>query len=85
VVELVRMAALTGYLPTMKSLGADPLPLIREVGLSPALLSRHPEQLISARAAIQLLERSAEVTNCRTLGLRMSPYRGLADLGVTSL
>jgi AraC-like DNA-binding protein len=84
VAELVRVAALTGYLPTMKSLGADPLPLLREVGLSPALLSK-PEQLMSAHSMIRLLERSAEVTNCPTFGLRMSPSRGLADLGSTSL
>ncbi|RYD93061.1 MAG: AraC family transcriptional regulator, partial [Sphingobacteriales bacterium] len=82
--ELVRVAALTGYFQTMEALGADPLPLLREVGLSQALLTK-PEQMISARAAMRLLDRSAEVTGCRTFGLRMAPTRGLADFGVTSL
>ncbi len=82
--ELVRVAALTGYFPVMRSLGVDPLPLLRESGLSPELLA-NPEQLISARASIRLLERSAEVTGCITLGLRMAEERALANLGVTSL
>jgi len=82
--DLVRVAALTGYFQTMVVLGADPLPLLREVGLSRTLLSK-PEQMISAQAAMRLLERSAEVTGCRTFGLRMAPTRGLADLGATSL
>jgi AraC-like DNA-binding protein len=82
--ELVRVAALTGYFPAMEALNADPSPLLREVGLSRKLLSQ-PEQLISARTVMRLLERSAEVTGCRTLGLRMAPNRGLADLGATSL
>jgi AraC-like DNA-binding protein len=82
--ELVRVAALTGYFQTMESLGADPTPLLREVGLTRSLLS-DSEQMISAMAAVTLLERSAEVSQCRTFGLRMSPIRGLADLGATSL
>ena len=82
--ELVRVAALTGYFPIMRALGADPYPLLREHGLSPALLA-NPEQLISARAAIRLLDRSAEVTGCLTFGLRMAEERALANLGVASL
>lgn len=82
--ELVRVAALTGYFPTMQGLGADPRPLLRECGLSPELLA-NPEQLISARGAMRLLERSAEATGCQTLGLRMSEERALANLGVASL
>ena len=82
--ELVRVAALTGYFPAMRGLGADPRPLLRECGLSPELFA-NPEQLISARATMRLLERSAEFTGCETLGLRMAGDRTLANLGVTSL
>ncbi|KGB56686.1 Helix-turn-helix-domain containing protein, AraC type [Sphingopyxis sp. LC81] len=82
--ELVRVAALTGYFPAMRGLGADPRPLLRECGLSPELFA-NPEQLISARATMRLLERSAEVTGCETLGLRMAGERALANLGVASL
>lgn len=82
--ELVRVAALTGYFTLMRSFEIDPRPLLRECGLSPELLE-NSEQLISARAAIRLLERSAEVSKCTTFGLRMAEERSLANLGATSL
>ena len=82
--EVVRVAALTGFFAAMEALGADPAPLLREAGLSRKLLSS-PEQTISARAAMRLLERGTEVTGCQTFGLRMAENRELADLGATSL
>lgn len=82
--EFVRVAALSGYFETMANLGIDPRPLLREQGLSTDLLF-DPEQLIPAPAAIRLLERSAAVTGCETLGLRMAEGRSLANLGATSL
>lgn len=82
--ELVRVAALTGFFPTMEALGAAPAPLLREVGLSPRMLA-NPEQMIPAHAAIRLLERGAEVTGCATFGLRMAESRGMANLGAISL
>ena len=82
--ELVRVAALTGYLETMRGFGADPLRLLREQRLSAAQLA-NPEQLIPALAASGLLERSAQVTGCCTFGLRMAEGRALANLGATSL
>ncbi|WP_374528184.1 AraC family transcriptional regulator [Novosphingobium sp.] len=82
--ELVRVAALTSYFETMAGLDCDPRPLLKEQGLSADLLV-NPEQLIPARAAIRLLERSAAVTGCMTLGLRMAEGRALANLGATSL
>ena len=68
----------------MASFGVNPRPLLKEQGLAPGLLS-DPEQLIPAIAAIRLLERSADVTGCMTLGLRMAEGRSLANLGATSL
>nr|WP_246605115.1 AraC family transcriptional regulator [Aquisediminimonas sediminicola] len=82
--ELVRVAALTGYLETMASFGIDPRPLLKEQELTADQLAS-PEHLISARSAIRLLERSAQVTNCITFGLRMAEGRTLANLGVSSL
>jgi AraC-like DNA-binding protein len=82
--ELVRVAALTGYFETMASFAVDPRPLLREQGLTADLLI-NPEQLIPARSAIRLLERSAEATGCDTLGLRMAEGRAIANLGATSL
>lgn len=82
--ELVRVAALARYTETMEQLGFDPRPLLREQGLTADLLA-NPEQLIPARATIRLLERSAVVTGCETLGLRMAEGRIMANLGATSL
>lgn len=82
--ELVRVAALNGYAETMRHLGLDPRPLLREQGLTSDLLA-NPEQLIPARATIRLLERSAAASGCETLGLRMAEGRALANLGATSL
>lgn len=82
--EVVRVAALTGYLETMASFAADPRPLLREQGLTADLLV-NPERLIPAQSAIRLLERSAAETGCLTLGLRMAECRSLANLGATSL
>lgn len=82
--ELVRVAALTGFFPTMEALACDPAPLFKEVGLSPRLLA-NAEQMIPARSAMRLLERGAEITSCATFGLRMAESRGMANLGATSL
>lgn len=82
--EVVRVAALTGYLDTMETFGVDPRPLLREHGLSADMLL-NPEQFISAIAATRLLEASARVTGCVTLGLRMAESRSIANLGASSL
>lgn len=82
--ELVRVAALAGYFDAMAGLCLDPRPFLKEQGLSADLLA-NPEQLIPAQSAIRLLERSAEVSGCMTLGLRMAQGRALANLGATSL
>ncbi|MFM5947817.1 MAG: AraC family transcriptional regulator [Novosphingobium sp.] len=82
--ELVRVAALTGYFETMAGLGINPRPLLKEQGLAADMLA-NPEQLIPARAAVRLLERSAEAANCMTLGLRMAQGRVLANLGAASV
>ena len=82
--EVVRVAALTGYLETAAGLSMDPRPLLKEQGLTADLLV-NPEQPIPARAAIRLLERSAAESGCLTFGLRMAEGRALANLGATSL
>lgn len=82
--ELVRVAALTGYFETMAEFAVDPRALLKEQGLTADMLV-NPEQLIPARAAARLLERSAQETGCITLGLRMAEGRALANLGATSL
>jgi AraC-like DNA-binding protein len=82
--ELVRAAALTGYYEVARQVGLDPLPLVRRIGLTPAMLAI-PEQMIPARSAIELLEASAAASGNVTFGLRMAASRSLADLGMISL
>lgn len=82
--QMVRAASLGGYLECMAALGADPVPLLREQGLTRNQLA-NPEQPIPAQAVVRLLERSAEVSHCRTLGLRMAEGRLPANLGSASL
>lgn len=82
--EVMRVAALSGYFETMAGFGVDPRPLLREQGLTADMLT-NPEQLIPARAAVGLLQRSAEVTGCLTLGVRMAEGRTMAHLGATGL
>ncbi|MDE2437136.1 MAG: AraC family transcriptional regulator [Sphingomonadales bacterium] len=82
--EVIRSAGLNGYLETMAALGVDPRPLLREHGLTIAQLEQS-ELLIPAWSGFRLLERSAEVTGCNTIGLRMAEGRGLASLGAPGL
>lgn len=82
--EFIRAASLSGYLDAMAPFAADPRALLREQGIALDALAL-PENLVSARAAFRLLERSAEVTGCATLGLRMAETRSIANLGATSL
>lgn len=82
--QVVRAASLSGYLECMAALGADPVPLLREQGLTRTQLA-NPEQPIPAQAVVRLLERSAQVSHCRTLGLRIAERRLLANLGSASL
>ena len=82
--RMVRAASLGGYLECMAALGTDPAPLLREQGLTRTQLA-NPEAPISAQAVVRLLERSAQASGCRTLGLRMAEGRLLANLGSASL
>jgi AraC-like DNA-binding protein len=82
--ELMRVAALTGFFPTMQALGVDPAPLLKEVGFSPGMFG-NVDLMIPARPTFHLLERAAEITKCATFGLRMAESRSIADLGATSL
>ena len=55
--QIVRAASLGGYLECMAALDTDPVPLLREQGLTRQLLA-NPEHLIPAQAVVRLLERS---------------------------
>ncbi|BBH45745.1 AraC family transcriptional regulator [Pseudomonas sp. KU43P] len=81
---LIRAGALTHYLEVCQRLGVDPAPLLAEVGLSKARL-QHAEHRLCGEAAVRLLENTAAVSGCQTLGLSMAAARQLSDLGAVSL
>ena len=81
---LVRAASLTNYLEVSRHLGLNPHALLAQVGLSTALLD-DPNQRIAVSSVVTLLEESARVSGCETLGLRMAELRQLSDFGEISL
>ena len=80
----VRAAVMTNYFEVARDIGLDTTPLLREVGLARSHL-KDPDQRIAVESAIALLERSAQVGQCPTFGLRMAESRQLSDFGVVSL
>lgn len=81
---LARAAVLTNFFEVAREVGLNPLPLLRQVGLSRALLE-DPEQRIPVDAAVQLLEMAAQSSGYEAYGLRMAELRQLSDFGVVSL
>jgi len=81
---LARSAVLTNYLEVARHLGLNANSLLAQAGLSPALLS-DPKQRIAVSAAVRLMEESARLSGCETLGLRMAELRQLSDFGEVSL
>lgn len=81
---LVRTAALNGYVELSRSLGIDPQPLLRRVGLDAAALTVQ-DRWISGAACVQLLELSAAASGREDFGLRLAEYRRLSTLGPIGL
>ena len=79
--DVVRVASLSGYVTVAERYGLDYHALLRQLGLTPSLL-KHPEQFLSASAAFRLLEMSAKMSRCPTFGMQMAEERRLADLGM---
>ncbi len=81
---LVRAGVLTKFFDVAHSLKLQPHPVLRKVKLSRALLE-DPNQHISQKASVALLEEAAAAAHCPTFGLRMAELRDLSDFGVVSL
>jgi len=81
---LVRTAALHGYVELSRSLGMDPQPLLRHVGLDAAALTVQ-DRWISGAACGRLLELSAAASRREDFGLRLAEYRRLSTLGPIGL
>lgn len=81
---LVRNAALNGYVELVRSLGADPLPLLRATGLSAPDLAAQ-DRWISATAVAELLELSAAATGREDFGIRLAEIRRVSNFGPVGL
>jgi AraC-like DNA-binding protein len=80
----LRYASLSGYVAVCQSLGLDPDPLMRSVGLDPVDLAT-PEKWVQAAPVARLLELSARESAQEDFGLRMAEHRRLSTLGPLSL
>ncbi len=80
----VRSAVLAHYLEVCERLGLNPQSLLGKVGLSRATL-KTADQQIPLRAAVDLLELSAQAAQCESFGLLMAEARQFSDLGPVSL
>lgn len=80
----IRSATLNGYNELARSVGLDPISMVRKVGLDPACLS-DPNARIDATAVAKLLEASAAESQAEDFGLQLSTFRRLSSLGPFSL
>lgn len=79
-VALVRSAALTDYADLARSVGLDPVRMVRGVGIAQAALA-DPDLKIPASAIDKLLEASAARSGLEDFGLRLARKRRLSNLG----
>lgn len=77
---MVRSSALRGYATLMRSLGADPAPLLRRHRIPSGSLTDE-DALLSLRSCVHLLEVSAIETGCADFGLRLSHVQDIGVLG----
>ncbi|MEV0078249.1 AraC family transcriptional regulator [Nocardia neocaledoniensis] len=81
---LARYAAIHGFVDLGRSLGLDPVALLRAGGLDPAGLSVQ-DRWVPAAAIADLLERSAAASGHEDIGLRLAERRRFANLGPLSM
>jgi AraC-like DNA-binding protein len=76
----VRSAILVGALPLMAEWGQDARALAAELQIDPLAL-RDPDLPVPAGRVLAFYERAAELTGCRSFGLRMAARTGLSVVG----
>jgi len=79
--HLTRGATLTGYDTLARSVGLDPVRMMKTAGLPPAMLS-DKDTLISVDAVATLLEESARESGQEAFGLLLAETRRISNLGV---
>jgi len=80
----MRSASLSHYVDLVRSMGRDPGPFLRAVGLAARDLA-DPQALIPRDAARELLEITARATRTEDFALRLAAQRKLSTLGPISL
>ncbi|MGJ7512053.1 AraC family transcriptional regulator [Variovorax sp. GT1P44] len=81
---MVRSSGLQGYNALTRSLGADPVSLLRRHRI-PASSLDVDDALLSLRACLHLLESTAAETGCADFGLRLSQMQDIGVLGPLSV
>ena len=81
---LKRAAVLAHYAEVAQKLGANPQPLLRQVGLTPQMLAV-PTHMIPMDSTVALLDLTAQATGCDSVGVMMAEARTLSDFGPISL
>lgn len=80
----MRTTGLANYVDLVRSLGGDPLALMRTAGLDPAALAV-TDRWLPVAAVAQLLEDTATTTGCPDFGLRLAALTRLSNLGPIGL
>ena len=82
--DLIRSASLTYYPEVARSVGLDPIAMLRKARLPVACLDS-PDLRIAVAGLRRLLEASAAAAGVDEFGLRMADRGGLANLGPVAL
>jgi AraC-like DNA-binding protein len=81
---MIRSGVLRNYSEVATDVGLNAPSLLRSVNLNHHLIE-DPEGQIPINIVLQLLEKSAQESNCWNFGLRMAASRNISDLGAISL
>lgn len=82
--QLVKSESLRGYSETVRGLNGDPSPLLKQFGLSEALISEDGNML-PYRSFVGLLEETARSLNVPDFGLRLAMEQDFSVLGPIAL
>lgn len=82
--DFIRSACLTSYPELARSLGLDPLRLLKEAGIDRRCLD-DPDVKVPAGGLRRLLENSARAAGAEDFGLRLAETRSLSILGPIGL
>lgn len=83
-ITFMRAAVLANYLNVATQLGIDAPAQMLRIGLRPHVIDT-PDALIPADAVVSLIEETARVSHCETVGLRLSQPRSMSGFGVVGL